>query len=99
MNKKFSLIHTGGPYGDECSTYDGYIKTPMTVEDFIEEVLNNHSDEWGTIYLAPHDVIEYSHGEIKSMPKNFLDYKNKEIESFFAHGGWSLMDYSLHFKL
>lgn len=97
--KKFELIHTGGPYGDETSTYDGHLNMPLTVNDFVITVLNNYKDEWGIITIGPHLAhIEYRYGQITDTSHNIDKYLNKKIKSFNARGGWTLMDYALELE-
>lgn len=100
---KFRLIHTGGPYGDCTSRYDVKFNGPMTVREFIEEILNNNpisNHEWGTIGIACEGEIvgkpkcSYADGKITTEPLP-EEYMNKVIVSCTAHGGWSLMDYKI----
>lgn len=98
MNK-FSLIHTGGPYHDEISTYEGRLnQLPLTVEEFIQDMFAQHPDEWGTIRVfepAEMYLFEYSHGEITRKASYFQNFLGRRIKSFSARGGWTLMDYNL----
>ena len=95
MNEKFSLIYTGGPYGDETCSYVGYLNQPLTVREFIDAVFEQHSDEWGTIHIFDDTYLDYRYGEIKYISSQFNEYLDKKIKSFTAHGGWTLMDYNL----
>ena len=98
MKEKFSLIYTGGPYGDETSSYDGYLNQPLTVREFIDAVFEQHPDEWGRIRIwnsAYTSYLEYNHKYITYVSSQFNDYLNRKIKSFTAHGGWTLMDYNL----
>lgn len=98
MNKKFSLIHTGGPYGDETSTYDGYLNQPLTVREFINAVFEQYPNEWGEIQVYPRPYtlrLEYSHKEIVYISSQFNDCLDRKIKSFSSCGGWSRMDYTL----
>jgi len=95
MNKKFSLIYTGGPYGDETSSYDGYLNQPLTVREFIDAVFEQHPDEWGRIRIFDDTYLDYRYDEIEFISSQFNEYLGKKIKSFTAHGGWTLMDYSL----
>ena len=101
MNKKFSLIYIDGPYGDETCSYDGLLNQPLTVREFIDAIFEQRPDEWGKIRIwgAAYTLyLEYSHGEITYTSSSFNDYLDKKIESFTAHGGWTLMDYTLVVK-
>lgn len=95
MNKKFSLIYTGGPYGDETCSYEGHLNQPLTVREFIDAIFEQHPDEWGSVYIFNNAYLEYSCGEIKYISSQFNDYLDKKVKSFTAHGGWTAMDYSL----
>lgn len=98
MKEKFSLIHTGGPYGDATSTYDGHLNQPLTVREFIDAVFEQYPDEWGGIRIwnsAYTSYLEYSRKHITYISSQFNDYLNKKIKSFSASGGWYRMDYTL----
>jgi hypothetical protein len=93
MPNKINLIHVGGPYGDETSSYKFTIPTQMTLKEFAEMVAED-SQEWGTIRKGSSfgDVlVDYKHGEIK-----YRDYADPNAilkTEGTANGGWSLMDY------
>ena len=96
MNEKFSLIHTGGPYGDTISTYDGHPTEPLTVREFIDAVFKQYPNEWGNIKIWPtNHHIEYSRSEITQASVHLEDCLDRKIKSFTARGGWSRMDYTL----
>ena len=95
-------IHVGGPYGDETSDFDIKIfPQPITVAQFIEEVMITFPKEWGDIYLGPEvyngdKIVKYKHGEYNITNLNLYEKnKNKIIKSAKGHGGWSLMTYEL----
>ena len=93
--KLLEFIHTGGPYGDETSTYNVKInKEKPIIRDIINYVLNE-TREWGYIVIndnMPNYDFEYRYGFIvkDNIPE---EIKNTEIESITASGGWSRMDY------
>ncbi len=98
MKEKFSLIYTGGPYGDETCSYDGHLNQPLTVREFIDAVFEQRPDEWGRIRIWNHaytSYLEYNHKYITYISSQFNDYLDRKIKSFSAHGGWTLMDYNL----
>lgn len=100
------LIHSGGPYGDCTSRYDVEFDKPTTVREFINEVLNNNpiSDhEWGTIDIACKGGIYgrptcgYRHNKLTTEPLP-EEYMDKVITYCTAHGGWSLMNYTIYLE-
>ena len=98
---KFRFIQTAPEAGDCTAPYDLQFLEPMTVGEFVEEVLKRN--DWGTIYIYDPDNrenwyrrkerCEYDHGNLKvRFPDDIL---MREIKSASSHGGWSLMDYTL----
>lgn len=56
MDKIYDLKYKSGPHGDECTTY--YIvlyKDNITLQDFINAIIKNNLNEWGTIYVKVKD--------------------------------------------
>lgn len=99
----FNLIHTGGPYGDCCFTYDVELNREYTVGEFIRTVLREKPNEWGYIgikkefdrYAVFGDPnCEYSHGQVKRTNFSYEDLQQK-IDFVKASGGWSRMDYKI----
>lgn len=86
---------TGGPYGDETSSYDVKVnKKFVTVNDIINYVLDKKY-EWGYICINSHGLtedFEYRYGTIikDNIPE---EIKSSNINSITASGGWSRMDY------
>lgn len=98
--KQFKLICTGGPYGDCTSSYDVIFLDDKTirVKDFIEMVLVQEPNEWGSICNGMREVIaDYKHGEA-TFRGGYDLIKDRKILSIKAHGGWSLMDYYLELE-
>lgn len=102
---KYKLNHTGGPYGDATCHYKATIYEPFTLQELIDEVLNN-KNEWGyftlvedtTTWLQTKSRMEYRYGEIinDNIP---IEDKTKTVEVMEAHGGWTRMDYIVSLKL
>lgn len=109
MEYPFKLKQTGGPYGDETSSYDvEIIKEGFTVRELIDYVVND-GREWGDIDIIgkgrPYDWctedidytvyrLEYKWGKVLS--DNIPEeIKDKVIPTCKAHGGWSLMSYDI----
>ena len=97
----FSFIQTRPEAGDCTAPYDIHFYKQMTVEEFVNDVLQRN--EWGTIYIYDPDNPDnwyrrkeccvYSGSILKRrFPDNIL---NRAIKSASSHGGWSLMDYTL----
>lgn len=95
------MIHTGGPYGDACSSYDVQLDKEYTVQEFVEEVLKTKPGEWGPITIVTDlkhtttskvDECEYKHGKVT---RDFAQTGSRamKISEVKAHGGWSLMYY------
>lgn len=98
--KRFYRLCTGGPFGDETSSYEIILPEDedITVEDFIEQILVDEPDEWGDIYNGMHKIIaDYKRGEA-TFRDGYDSIKHKKIISVKAHGGWSMMDYYLELK-
>ena len=95
MDKKIKLTVRAGPFGDCTSAYDVSFPQNITVEYFIQSVLQENPNEWGTIGLGwNHILADYSHGTI-TFREDYDIYKNERVLKAQAHGGWSLMDYQL----
>lgn len=95
MDKKIKLTLMAGPFGDCTSAYDVSFPQDITVEQFVQLVLQENPKEWGTIGLSwNHKLVDYSHGSIK-FREDYDVYKNERVLKAKAHGGWSLMDYEL----
>lgn len=95
------MVCTGGPYGDACSSYDVKLDKAYTVQEFIEKVLKEKTDEWGNftittdfqyIYKNQKDNCKYKHGKITDGFKK-PETTKKFISKVIAHGGWTNMDY------
>ena len=91
----FELIHSGGPYSDETSSYKVKLNGEYTVKSFIQEVLSKK--EWGYIGIDDGNTIfgnpriEYhSNVALQDMTEEYLRLK---VISVRASGGWSRMDY------
>ena len=98
MNK-LVFIQTGGPFGDATSNYKVSFPKEITVEEFINIVLEERSDEWGyfrSSWSSSGKIAEYSKGELLSTGfETYSKFKNRKIESVSANGGWSRMDYMI----
>lgn len=93
--KRFQRICTGGPFGDETSSYA--IELPneeISVQEFIDMVMLQEPNEWGMISSGHVVLADYSHGKITYRPE-YDTYKDRAVASVSAHGGWSLMDYNI----
>lgn len=93
------MIHTGGPYGDSCSSYDVQLNKACTVQEFVDMVLKERPNEWGEFiiitnfyYKSQKDYCKYEYGKITNDFKN-SETKSQIISKVKAHGGWTAMDY------
>ena len=96
--KPFRLVETGGPYGDCTCSYDVIFRSPMTLGEFIA-ALPHDEREWGAVRLA--NVFGEKIGEYKQKtmlitdPIFYFSNIDRIVIDAKAHGGWSLMDYSI----
>lgn len=91
------MVHTGGPFGDECNTYTFTTNIEhYTIRDLIGAARLN-TPEWGYIeveYSGSVYKLEYRHGRIIS--NNIIEaLYDKEFTEGTAYGGWSRMDYKV----
>ena len=56
---KLEFICEYGPAGDQCFGYNVKIEAPCTVKEFIEEVLRQRTDEWGTFEIGKAENMKY----------------------------------------
>ena len=94
MNK-FERICTGGPFGDETSSY--MINLPeeeITVEEFIKMVMCQYPNEWGHITCGGVSLAHYNRGSI-TFDSGYEALKDRKVATVSSHGGWSLMDYNI----
>ena len=68
MTELMKFTCTGGPYGDECSSYDVSFPEGWTFEDFLRYMVHTYSKEhkeWGDVSIGSifsGHVIEYKSG-------------------------------------
>ena len=94
--RNITMIHTGGPYGDCCSSYKFILDKEMTLQEFAKTIAADKR-EWGVIKLSPFGeiLVDYSDGKI-----TYRGNKNLVIATEgTAHGGWSNMDYYVRIKM
>lgn len=88
------------PTGGDCTAgYRVDLDKEYTVSEFIEEVLERFSNEWGYFYIKNiFTRIEYRYGKLidNIIEGNILSAK---IVSVTASGGYSRMDYNIIIKL
>lgn len=96
MNK-ITLKSTGGPYGDECCSYDFKLSKEMSFKDFVELIVATNPKEWGYIKdrFFGNTLASYNHKDITYHIED-TSFLIKDFGS--AHGGWSRMDYIIHRK-
>lgn len=86
--------------GSDCTgPYSVSISKPMTVREFINELLSTYPGEWGYIGIYKYGTIfgdpycEYWHGKLLySLPDEYLDRKIEQVD---GSGGWSRSDFLL----
>ena len=89
---------TGKEAGDCTTPYSVTDYKATTVQEFINEVLENFQNEWGRIsvggWFGMYPSCEYRYGKlITELPQELLDKKIKKIDS---NGGWTCMDYEIY---
>ena len=92
--------------GSDCTTaYNVMDYTSKTVGEFVDEVLDEHPHDWGSISvrgvkrpgaLIFGDSCEYKYGKL--LTKIDQDIQKYEIKEVKAAGGWSNMDYIVFVK-
>lgn len=97
-----NLKATDREYGDATRDYIVEFDKEYTIKEFVEEILEEHSKDWGyfRIPLEYYSVlaIEYEKGKITKNLEILEQYFDKKIEKVSANGGWSRMDYFIVFK-
>ena len=91
-------------FGDETQNYD--VKTnAKSVAQFIEQILKERSNDWGTICIKKANglahsicVCEYKRGKITRQAVKYNSYGTAKIQSIFSNGGWSSMNYVIKVK-
>lgn len=105
MNK-LKFVQTGPNLGDATANYNVEVdKERCTLSEFVGIVLLENQNEWGKIYPLKSDMsrlgarcIEYERGAIKKNPCDLFEkYEGWVIDRVTANGGWSNMDYYVHF--
>ena len=92
------------PEGSDCTApYRVTNYRSKTIGEFIQEIIKDRPNEWGSINLQKKDCpwytstyrVEYKWGKIIS--DNIPSYlKSLELpDSLEAYGGWSNMDYNI----
>lgn len=98
MILKLKQLH---PAGEDCTApYSVEMSKNCTVQEFVECVLEQFSDEWGyigiehgrSIFGKP--CIEYKYGKITT-ENRLKDVGNANVMKATSIGGWSRMDYLL----
>lgn len=94
----FNMIQIGNGFGDGTAPYEVAVTENGTVEDFIDAVIGNCSDEWGYIGIKADGHIfgkpnmEYRYG--KTINREALKaFESLPFKNITASGGWSRMDY------
>lgn len=96
--KQIQLIHLDGPFGDCTSAYQVYFPKGITIEQFINTAIQENPNERGTFTLGALGpaICHYNRG-VKQVrnPEYYNKVKDYHVNTAGAHGGWSLMDYTL----
>jgi hypothetical protein len=94
----FSLVQVTNIARDGTCGYVVELEKQYTVQEFIETILSQCTNEWGYVgikcppYVFGNPRLEYKYGKITTKPFND-DVLDKTIEKVTASGGWTRMDY------
>ena len=100
---KFKLTQTSKIFSDETAKYKVELKYKMTLNDFINAVLEN-TMEWGDIYIYYQNEIigecKYRYGKLIGFGKNNFteEQLNSIISEVTSRGGWTQMHYWVKFN-
>jgi len=95
-------LYEYGPAGDQCCGYKVRTEKTCTVKEFIEEILKQRTDEWGTFEITKLEEMKYYTGKEQQ-----VDYEKggklkgtippetagKSVKAVKARGGWTAMNY------
>ena len=90
------LIHEQqSNYGS--NVYEVELDKPYTVQSFIEAILNNGRNEWGSIYFNgwTTKICEYSKDKITNVVLDNKFHSDEVVTSVTALGCWGNMDYHI----
>lgn len=95
----FTLTQVGQTRGDCTAPYKVNLDREYTIEEFVNAVIKNRTDERGSVMIGSRfsdAICEYHDGRItKPIPESL---KTIKILSATADGGWTLIDYCLTLK-
>lgn len=91
----FSIIES---YGDCTNKYNISLSKEYTVGEFIDTILKERTDEWGSMEILSASVCSYcSYYKGNLTNKKFApDVLSKNIRKVVGHGGWTRMDYIIY---
>lgn len=110
IKEKIEFKKTGGPYGDECCTYDVIFPKGIEVCEFINYIVKEYSvkhKEWGFFIVNGKRLLEYNRGSAfyqepwtncAECEPILITIGGKKISKIDASGGWSRMDYDLYLE-
>lgn len=105
INGKLKFVQTTEYAGDCTCCWDIAFNDNQehTIKEFLDEILENHSGDWGDMSIrigdcCYHYVVEYWHGEIrKCNDEVFNKFIDKPIRKIRANGGWTCMSYDIYY--
>jgi hypothetical protein len=88
--------------GDATESQNGIVVVPITVQDFVNEIVLPDEREWGYIclenMLSP-KLVEFGYGKIKSIDiQRYNEVKDRQIERIYLNCGWSYASFTLYLK-
>ena len=105
MSDLFDFVQTSTVGRDCTCKYKLIFNRTCTVKDFVDNLFNSRSDEWGSIEVRPNIAVggsidnvstQYECGILRN--SSFTDIYDFIITEATASGGWSRMDYVLYVK-
>lgn len=85
--------------GDATTSMEGIVQMPITVMEFVEQIVLRDERSWGYIrignQLSP-SMIKFRQGKIiESNTVQYDSVKDLPIKKLFFNGGWSCEDFTI----
>lgn len=98
MNTENISISDAEYSGQDCYAYVITLSKPMTVREFINELVDGLKEESGMIRIANTDnYYSYAYGETEEYRIN-REYADTYINFVRGYGGWSMSNFIIFLK-